>query len=57
MSGKGIDFLGILKSLATGATREFLASGSLFRKIMLIGVSVACLEILSRPFHRRAQTG
>jgi stage III sporulation protein AE len=47
MSGKGIDFLGILKSLATGATREFLASGSLFGKIMLIGVSVACLEILS----------
>ncbi len=47
MSGKGIDFSGILRSLAAGAARGFLVSGPLFGKIMLIGVSVACLEILS----------
>ncbi len=47
ISGKGIDFLGVSKALARSAAGGFLASGSLFGKIMLIGVSVACLEILS----------
>ncbi len=48
MTGKGIDFQGILKALASGGVKALLVSGPLFGKIMLIGVAVACLDILSK---------
>ncbi len=48
MTGKGVNFQGILKALASGAVKGLLVSGPLFGKIMLIGVTVGCLDILSR---------